>query len=97
MDSIITLGIAHIFQGGWAAAQDLKRLRENNVNLLINCTTNVGDPEWRGTPNTPQIIHFPVVGPMVQKRMQENRSILAVLEEPVFNEVRHSLEMGKML
>ena len=41
MDTIITLGDSRIIKGGWAAAHDLTRLHENNVDLLINCTNSM--------------------------------------------------------
>ena len=87
MDSIITFGDGRIFQGGWAAAHDLKRLRENNVHLLINCTTNVSYPSWHRERGTPEVITWAVCGEMVQRYMDEGKRVLPLLE-PLFNEIQ---------
>ena len=95
MDTIITLRPdSRIIQGGSAAAHDLTRLRENNVDLLINCTTNIPNPLWYGEWNTPAVTNFPVCDAMVERRMDEGGSILSLLE-PLFNEVRSCFAMGK--
>ena len=91
MDTIITLGPdSRIIQGGSAAAHDLTRLRENNVDLLINCTTNIPNPSWHRAPNTPAVTNFPVCDAMVF----EGGSILDLLE-PVFDEVRNCFAKEK--
>ena len=93
MDSIITFGDGRIFQGGWAAAHDLKRLRENNVHLLINCTQD--NPSWHRERGTPEVITWAVCE-MVQRYMDEGKRVLPLLE-PLFNAIQRYLADRKML
>ena len=68
-----------IWQGGEQAAHNLQRLRDHNIGLLINCTTNVKFPRWAGQPGTPVCIREPMYGGPLSGAMRRNEA-LTVLE-----------------
>ena len=58
-----TTGVeAKIYQGGVYRMRDRSFLEENNISLVVNCTSNIDSPNWLGEPGMPHWVRFEVSG-----------------------------------
>ena len=94
MNRIITYGDGCIFQGGVAAAHDLQRLRNQNIGLVVNCTSNVHSPVWANQPHTPVYVVFPMCG-MFSAAARQGRGCLSELE-PLFEHIQQTLVRDRL-
>ena len=95
MNRIVCLGgrDENIYQGGYRAAYDLERMREQNIGLLINCTGNLDFPDWWDQPGTPEVVRFVVTGWRVDRAIREGQ--LLPLFETIFRSADHCIFVRK--
>ena len=89
MNRIISYGEGCIFQGGASAAHDLKRLRNQHIGLLINCTSNVPGPVWANQRGTPVHVVFPIFGGPFSDALRRGHSLTEL--EPLFEQIQETL------
>ena len=89
MSRILVIDNCAIFQGGWLAAHDLDRMREHNIGLIINCTTNVPLPRWRQMPDTPECVIFPIFQGEFCEALDRGQGLMVL--EPLFEKVRNTM------